>query len=272
MIFLNTIECPFCLENIRKGAFICKYCKREIDPDLIPFYREVLETNPELRKNTESIKQKLQSEVNLFHKKYLSEVNRRAKTKLQEDEELSRQQKEIEKIRKKKIELFKKSNKYRYFIKPFSIISGVSLLFFLIVIQNLQSYKDYIFISKGGMFVNLDSFIKAELKELNKENLGVKDKLTLETDSTYDYCVVRINPNKFSSSCFGSGWPIYTDSKNEKVFVSFDFLHCEENKEKIKSVIISSILIPVQGEENMSTFADQKYLSSTKKWLYFQCN
>ena len=267
MIFLNTIECPFCLENIRKGAFICKYCRREIDPDLIPFYRAILEANPELRKNTESIKQKLKAEVDLFYKKHLSEENRKALLKLQEDEELSKQRLEIAKIRRKKNEVFKKSKKYIYFIKPFSIISGVSLLIFFTIIQNLQSYKEYMFIARGGKIINLDKFVIDNLKVLNKNNFGVEENLVLQSSRTYDHCIVKIKPQSYSSECWGTS---YKDSKNKDLSVGFNFVHCKENIQKIQSVSISVILEPIN--DGSAYFVTKQYLPSYKKVLPFDCN
>lgn len=60
-------RCPFCIELIKDGAYICKHCGRDFLPEFIEYYRPVLESHPELRANTDEAKKVLELSVkNLY--------------------------------------------------------------------------------------------------------------------------------------------------------------------------------------------------------------
>ena len=73
-------RCPFCLELIKVGAYICKHCGRDFLPEFIDFYRPVLDEYPELRINTPEVVKDLEITVKQAYLLALTNANIDAKT------------------------------------------------------------------------------------------------------------------------------------------------------------------------------------------------
>lgn len=266
MNLFNLVVCPFCLENIQKGAFVCKHCRRELEPEFLHLYREVLEKNPELGKNT--VKNKRELEIQVKHA-YLNEI---VKMKIEEDErkriaaenEIFNKKFEKERIarakhRQQKIDDFFSSKLFKFFIIPILIILSVSLIWFF----NSSYWKEYRFIKNGGVNLSLDNYFKKNLNNLDKFNLNTNESFKLIGNNQSLICIVKLKRFELKSICGLSPFIEYTNQRGESIFPIFEIFHCSSDVKRIRSVKISNIWV-----EDISKSTDQntRFLVKTSKY------
>jgi len=275
MNFLNLIECPFCLENIQKGAFVCKHCGRELEPEFLHLYRKVLEEKPELRKNTEKSKREL--EVQIRHA-YLNEIMQMKleaeKQKEIEKERLKNEEEELKKylqkkkIQREKIDDFIYGKIFKFLILPVIVLSLVgSLIFF-----NSNYWKEYRFIASGGKNVVYDSFLKKHFSNLDYFELKTNNQFKLAEKDSEQLCKVKLKRFEVESNC---DFIEYIDTSNdESIFVVFRIMLCLPDNTKVRSVYVQSIWedsgeIPKDGGMYLIQ-STSKYLETVKR-LNFGC-
>ncbi len=246
------IRCPFCLEFIKEGAYVCRYCGRDIRPEYLFLYRTVLETHPELRQNSVGAKRELERVLDDYYAKYLIDEKNKLRTQEERRKEIARQEdvdariledKRIKAAIKRMDALLDQLKKIKDFFKsPFFIygIVPIAILFFGVMTLwfNSEGYKQdklakeqererVQFIKDGGEIKNLGIFISNELEILDLDFIeGV-----LRLEGKENSCDVWLKKDTRIGTCWNSG---YKNDVGDEFVVIFEFFFCPDTSYLLK--------------------------------------
>lgn len=230
MAMFNLTECPFCLEKIQNGAFICKHCARELEPEFNIFYRKVLEEKPELRNNSEKTREKLKQEVKKAYLLFVAEEKIRAEKLKRESDALEKSQNEtyaqeqaIRDIRNLKIKKFVR--------RPIFQVGILALVIITVSITlNIQNYKDYKLVQSGGVIIDFNEMMgDYGLRTLITPNGD--EKLFLNDNQD---CTIRLKIEESDVTCSNILYQSNFDSVTYRI--DFLFTMCPYDKNSLKRI------------------------------------
>jgi hypothetical protein len=239
-------RCPFCLGFIKKGAYICRHCNRELIPEYLSLYRAVLEKYPEYRNNSKESKIELENalrdhyQMNLIVKQTKAAEEQKKYQNLLEQQTRNKEQQE--KIRQENLEKIKKYLKnpvFKFFIVPSILVLLVALRIFF----SSEEYARWQYLNNGGQIINVDKFILKNFEAINLEKLG--DGFKLDSSNSTFLCEIWLNEGQQSSSC--NRLINYKNNENTLVSVWYEIEMCKDRKH-VKAI---SGTVFIKRDENL---------------------
>jgi hypothetical protein len=235
-------RCPFCLEWIKDGAFLCKHCGREFLPEFLNFYRPILDEKPELRENNIEIRKQLDFEVKNAYLVFLTKLEIKRKEAKEQDE--IQRQKNIDLAKKQEILRNQQRDKIKHYIKQYAprVLIALSLLL-IIYIAGIST-------TRVEFTISLENIKKNE-QLLVSNNLSLEIRLVEYSNcQTYKWNLLRnfnqarfVNCGDVSIEITENSKASDTESKDPQIIQSKGLMKiCPYTFNNIESVIFEPLI------------------------------